>query len=52
MRAVKEHLARMNERVGIVEQQHEAGRASRLEVLNARYDALEARAWLAEEQPD
>ena len=41
--AIKQHSARMEERVGFVKRQHQAGQASQMDVLNAQYEALEAK---------
>jgi hypothetical protein len=48
--AIKEHLVRMNERIEIMKARQQSARATELDVLNARYEALEARACLAEQQ--
>ena len=50
VQAIKDHLVRTDERVEIVKARQQAARAAETDVLSARYDALEARAWLAEEQ--
>ena len=52
VQAIKDHLVRMDERVELMKARKQAARAVETEVLSARYDALEARAWLAEEQEE
>ena len=44
------HLLRMDERVEIMQARQQSARATETEVLNARYEALEAKAWLVEAQ--
>jgi hypothetical protein len=50
VQVIKDHLVRMDERVEIMKARQQSARAVETDVLSARYDALEARAWLAEEQ--
>jgi hypothetical protein len=50
MQAIQAHLGRMEKRVELVKSQQRSARAIETDVLGARYDALEAKAWLAEEQ--
>jgi hypothetical protein len=50
LREINDHIARMDERVEIMKARQQSARAVETDVLSARYDALEARAWLAEEQ--
>jgi hypothetical protein len=50
VQAIKDHLVRMDERVEIMKARQQSARAVETDVLSARYDALEARAWLAGEQ--
>ncbi len=50
VQAIKDHLVRMEGRVEIMKARQQSARAVETDVLNVRYDALEARAWLAEEQ--
>jgi hypothetical protein len=50
MQEIKDHLVRMDERVELVKALRQAARATQTDVLNAQYEALEARAWLAGEQ--
>lgn len=52
MQAIKDHLARMDERVEALKARQQSDRGTELEVLNARYDALEAKAWLAAAQKE
>jgi hypothetical protein len=42
--AIKQHSARMEERVSFVKRQHQAGGSTQVDVLNAQYEALEAKA--------
>ena len=50
MQAVKDHLVRMDQRVDVVKRLYQATAATWMDVLNAQYEAMEAKAWLEEEQ--
>jgi hypothetical protein len=49
VKAIREYFGRMQERVGFVKRLHQAGAATQTDVLNAQYEALEAKARLEEE---
>jgi hypothetical protein len=50
MQAIKDHLARMDERFSVVKRLNKAEAATQMDVLNAQYEAMEAKVWLEEEQ--
>jgi outer membrane protein TolC len=52
VQAIKDHLARMDLLVEIMKQRQQSARGTALGVLNAQYDVLEAKAWLADEQDE
>jgi hypothetical protein len=52
VQALKDHIARMDQRVEIMKARRQSARATMTAVLNAQYEALEARAWLVEEDKE
>ena len=48
--AIEQHIARMDARVKAVRQLHEAALMTHCDLLDAEYEALEAKAWLLDEQ--
>jgi hypothetical protein len=52
VQALKDHIARMDQRVEIMKARRQSARTTMTAVLNAQYEALEARAWLAEEDKE
>jgi hypothetical protein len=48
--ALKQHQARMDERVLRIQKRLESAKATQLDVWNAKYEALEAKMWIQEDQ--
>lgn len=48
--AFEQHVSRMNARLQVVKQLHEAAAATQGDLLDAQYEALEARSWAAEQR--
>jgi hypothetical protein len=48
--AFKQYVARMDERVDIMKRLHQASTLGYMDLLNAQYEAMEAKLWLEEEE--